>query len=1155
MDELFGVSMNVIMVALLALLLPALAWVAVLAWRNPIMVKLGLRNIPRRKAQTVLIIVGIMLSSVIMAAAFGTGDTINYSIRNEAIEILGPIDEIITSARATSEDRLGSLSYFPHRRFQDLQRELEGWDAIDGLSPGIGETAPVVNRSSSLSEGRMRVAGVDPLHIESLGSLTLVSGGVARLEALGEGEAYLNEKAAEELEAVPGDELGVFVSGSSVALVVKGVVQRGGLAGDTSTLIVPLARAQELFRRSWQINSIAVSNRGDETAGAKLSEEVTRRLRVIFADPEVASELKELLSRDGVLRALESREGSLRGEVQQDLALLRQELRKDGTSEQLISLLADPDVSGQVLNALDRGNLRDVEREADTLYADLGEYRVFPIKRSLLDEAETASSFVTSFFVILGLFSIMVGVLLIFLIFVMLAAARMAEMGMARAVGARRSHLVQMYLFEGTAYSLVSAAVGVLLGLLVSAVIVVIVNRIISGFDPDFTFTRHFEVRSAVVAYCLGMIITLLTVAISAYRVSRLNIVAAVRGLPTPLVVAATGWREILLAPWRATTRTLRAAASGAAALATAHPVRALGHLRRALWGIPSIGWAIAGSVFQALWRPFKQGWLAFLLGALITWAGMAGDQAAPFRIGVSLAILGIGLMIRTVLLRTAMRDELRDRIAYTFIGVVMLIFWVLPFEVLRAVAGQLRSDIEMFFISGISMVAAAVWTVMYNSDLILKGLTAVTGRIGRLRPVLVTAVAYPMSAKFRTGLTLAMFALVMFTLIVMSILTNVFDVSQVDQSTVTGGWDVEGTVNFAAPIDDIRAAIEGNPSLRIQDYTAIGGYTRLHVEARQTGAEEQRWRSYAARVADDDFLDATRYKLKLIARGYGSTDGEVWQALRQDPSLAVVDADVVPRRSGFDDSEAPFQLEGLYYEDDEMDPIDIEVRVPRTGQVVSLRVIGVLDQLSDSFGELGFGLLTSRARLVEVIPFPVPTTTYRFRLAEGVDPESAAKALERSFGEHGMETEVLEEEVRQRAATNRAFNYIFTGFMGLGLMVGIAALGVISLRAVVERRQQIGVLRAIGYRRQMIQLSFLLESSFVALLGIAIGVALGTVISYNIVRDVREREGIETLRFSIPWLQIGAIIAVAYLFSLAATFLPARQASRIYPAEALRYE
>ena len=116
-------------------------------------------------------------------------------------------------------------------------------------------------------------------------------------------------------------------------------------------------------------------------------------------------------------------------------------------------------------------------------------------------------------------------------------------------------------------------------------------------------------------------------------------------------------------------------------------------------------------------------------------------------------------------------------------------------------------------------------------------------------------------------------------------------------------------------------------------------------------------------------------------------------------------------------------------------------------------------------------------------------------------------------------------------------------------------ALGVVSTRAVVERRQQIGVLRAIGYRRGMIQLSFLLESSFVSLLGIAIGVILGITLSYQAVTDIRQEEGIDTIRFSIPWVQIGIILGVTYLFSLLTTFLPARQASKIYPAEALRYE
>jgi len=120
-------------------------------------------------------------------------------------------------------------------------------------------------------------------------------------------------------------------------------------------------------------------------------------------------------------------------------------------------------------------------------------------------------------------------------------------------------------------------------------------------------------------------------------------------------------------------------------------------------------------------------------------------------------------------------------------------------------------------------------------------------------------------------------------------------------------------------------------------------------------------------------------------------------------------------------------------------------------------------------------------------------------------------------------------------------------------LLVGIAALGVISLRSVVERRAQIGVLRAIGYRRSMVLASFLMESSFIALLGIFLGVALGTLLSYNLVSFMGEQ--IPGLTFNLPWAQLGVIVLIAYAFSLLTTYLPARQASRIYPAQALRYE
>ena len=210
------------------------------------------------------------------------------------------------------------------------------------------------------------------------------------------------------------------------------------------------------------------------------------------------------------------------------------------------------------------------------------------------------------------------------------------------------------------------------------------------------------------------------------------------------------------------------------------------------------------------------------------------------------------------------------------------------------------------------------------------------------------------------------------------------------------------------------------------------------------------------------------------------------------------------------------------------MEAIDIEVREPRTGQVISMTVIGVLDRLTDAFGQLGVGMIASRNGIDEAIPFRIPTTTYRFKAAEGVDVDLLSKNLESAFRENGMESDVLSDLVDDIASANRAFNYVFTSFMGLGLLVGIASLGVVSLRAVVERRQQIGVLRAIGYRRRMVQFSFLTESSFVVLMGIAIGVGLGTIISWNIVQDIQE--DVETIRFAIPWLQIGIKIGRAHV-------------------------
>ncbi len=1205
MQELFGLSMTLLMAILLAIFLGIMAVVGFLAWRHRIMLRLGLRNIPRRPAQTVLIVVGSMLSAVIITASFATGDTISSSIRNASVEGLGTVDEILTPARGAEDFR---SAYIDSSRFDRLQQELAGFDDIDGMTPYISETAPTLNLRASLSEGQARIVAPDPDTLQGFGQFTLLSGQAYPLDSLPPGGVLVNEETVDDLDAQVGDTLRLFLQEGFVDLRVEGVVQNGGLAGVNPTILMPLGAAQSIYGKEGRINTIAISNRGGNVSGVDLSHDVATTLRIHFADPQVVEELKLLLSTPEILTLIEGQEAGLTGDQKEELGILRQELVRPEVSNELIRVISDEDVRSGVMDALADGGLTQAEDEADTLFRNLSEMNVFEAKRFFLDLSDQAASGVTALFILLGLFSVGVGVLLVFLIFVMLAAARRTEMGMARAVGAKRSHLVQMFIFEGTAYNLVSAALGVTVGLGVGYLIVAATNQILGGTSDEFEFAFTFELRSAIVAYCLGMIITFATVAVSAYRVSRMNIVEAVRGLPETVTATSEGTlSERLLGVVKAAVRPILFLFAAIKDLLGGRFLGTLRYLAGAAIWLLILPWLadVAVALVRFAWPYVLRGWLTIILGMLLILGGAGPwNQAAPFVIGATFVIIGAGLLLRHAIFRWSslatlpglltltgggvlliygiaigsltdvligpvliaigaamfltgwsnsgnLRPEFIDRLAFTFIGILNLAWWVLPFDTLEPVIGTLDSDIEMFFVSGVAMVAAAVWSLMYNADLLLKALTFLTSGIGKLRPVLVIAVAYPMSAKFRTGLTLAMFGLVIFTLIVMSVLTDAFGNTLADTDSVTGHWDVEMQVNPSNPIHDIESSLADVTQLPPSTFDAVGGFVTAPVAARQADADSPRWKNFSIQAVDAAYLDATEYDLHLIAEGYGPTEEDVWQALRDNPNLAVVRYFAVgdSGQEEFGASSSSFRLEGVSIEDETISPIDVQVLETQTNTQVNYTVIGVLNLVADSEASM----IVNKQSVDEALPFPVPVTTYRFRTAPEVDVKQTSRTLESSFLEHGAETVTLKEVIDEEVAVNNAFNNLLVGFMGMGLIVGVAALGVISLRAVVERRQHIGMLRALGYRQGMIQLSFLVEASFVSLLGVGIGVALGAILSFNLVEGFQDQ--IPGLKFSMPWLQIGIIIAIAYIFAMITTYLPARQAGRIHPAEALRYE
>jgi putative ABC transport system permease protein len=705
-----------------------------------------------------------------------------------------------------------------------------------------------------------------------------------------------------------------------------------------------------------------------------------------------------------------------------------------------------------------------------------------PTKREDLKSADEAGALFSTFFITFGSFSIAAGILLIFLLFVMLAGERKPEMGIARAIGTERVHLIELFMFEGLLYDVVAAAVGALAGVGVAYVMVWMLSAAISDLgNVDIRFA--ISARSLITAYSMGVVLTFIVVTISAWRVSLLNIVTAIRNLPEPL--GSGGGRASLV------------------------------------WG----GIAIAA-------------------GTLLIWAGLSSEQATPFYLGVSL------LLLSTVpLLRWAGTP---DRLAFTFAGALIVILWLLPWRVAESIAGDLSMDFNIWIVGGLITVTGVTWVVMYNSDLVVTAALASLGRIKGFAPILRTALTYPLTNRFRTGVTMAMFTLVVFTLVIGGTVTTAFTEAFNDVGLFGGGFDIRASTVQVNPIPDLEAAIAQNPDLNKSDFGVIAAQSLVPIQARQSDTNDTPG-NYPLRGLSDSFFDHTTYGLAAIADGYDSPEA-VWQALKNDSSLAVVDGLVVPRRDNFNLGPAvpDFHIKGFYVEDGTFKPVPIEVRDPQTGATYQLTVIGVLP---DVIPDYMIGITTSQRFVEQAFPQQATPVAHLIQVTNSADAGRIASELESAFLANGMEATKLSDDLKDLVAVNRTFNYLIQGFIGLGLVVGVAALGVVSARTVVERRQEIGVMRAIGFEQGRVQIGFLIESSMVAVAGIVVGTILGLILAYNIIDDSRRQASWANIEFAVPWLNLAIIYAVVLIAALLTAYLPARQASRVYPAQALRYE
>ncbi len=488
-------------------------------------------------------------------------------------------------------------------------------------------------------------------------------------------------------------------------------------------------------------------------------------------------------------------------------------------------------------------------------------------------------------------------------------------------------------------------------------------------------------------------------------------------------------------------------------------------------------------------------------IGALLTVVGFAAVNALPILAGPALLALGAATFL----------NRRRSRRPVTTVFAAFAIAWGAS-AVPIAIGFGAEPQVAAFLIQGLIMVIPAVILLSEYQNEVGHVLARLTGRRLSVR----LGLAYPLARRQRTALTLAQFSIVVFILTYITTLSTMFQ-GQAAQFTsdLGGGYNVVVDAN-PINVDALRntAGVEIVAPLWRNERASI---------TPSTSNETSEWP-----MAGIDASFLRTQPPKITDTGSYPNQTAVYQALIHSDHFAIID-DRFLSRGG-----PPASPVGI--------GDSILVKDPASGGSKRLTIIA-----KASNDVLFNGGWTSAQAMRAIFGVnAIPTRAY----IKAVDPERFASAIESSDFRSGAQAVTINGKVKEQLAQQNKFFSLIRSFLSIGLVVGVAGIGVIMVRAVRERRRQVGVLRALGFPADSVSNAFAIEAGFVALEGIFIGVALGLISTWTITLSDNFGRG---LTFVVPVVALLVLVFGTLIGSLIATVGPARSAAKIKPAVALR--
>ncbi len=224
-------------------------------------------------------------------------------------------------------------------------------------------------------------------------------------------------------------------------------------------------------------------------------------------------------------------------------------------------------------------------------------------------------------------------------------------------------------------------------------------------------------------------------------------------------------------------------------------------------------------------------------------------------------------------------------------------------------------------------------------------------------------------------------------------------------------------------------------------------------------------------------------------------------------------------------------------------------------------KVIGVLDKIGNPIDDSS--LYMSKDVLKEILDIEDEESQIMVKTAEGFNPEEVADTIERKLRKSRGEKEDQETfNVQTSEQLLETFQSIFAVVQGV--LVGIAAISLLvggigimntMYTSVIERTKEIGTMKAIGAKNSHVLLLFLLESGLLGLVGGLIGVGIGVGLAKSAEYLAAVAIGTDLLQASMSPVILGGALAFSFVIGTLSGILPALQASKLKPADALRFE